>query len=129
MEVAEKKRFPKCERLRLKKDIDQLFNNGRSFIAYPLKIIYLPELEGDPSDAGMAVFISVPKKRIKGAVQRNSLKRIIRETYRLNKPAYFQKRKSLRLALMYISNEIVSYKIMEKAIQKTFKIINQSQTE
>ena len=44
MEDAERKIFPKSERLFLKKDIDRLFNIGQSFISYPLRVVYLSDV-------------------------------------------------------------------------------------
>ena len=127
MEVAERKRFPKSERLRLKKNLDQLFNNGQSFVSYPLKIVYLSKIAGNPSDMGIRILISVPKIRFKSAVQRNNVKRLIREAYRLNKNDYTSKGKSLYIAMIYVSNEIVTFANMEKAILKALTKIGQSQ--
>ena len=125
MEAAERKFFPKSERLYLKNDIDNLFRNGQSFLSFPLRIVYMSAPENNTSEAGISILISVPKKRIKRAVGRNRIKRIIRETYRLNKTPEInvQKEKRLHIAFMYISNEILPYKDMEKAMKKALKKI------
>ncbi|TPG62252.1 ribonuclease P protein component [Hymenobacter nivis] len=76
--------FPKEEHLCRKKLIDELFGKqSSSFGVYPLRIVWLPS-EG-PTGAPPQVLISVSKRGFKRAVDRNRLKRLIREAYRLNK--------------------------------------------
>lgn len=76
--------FKKTERLSSKKDIESLFKENKSIFIYPLKLAFrknnFPET-GFPS----RVLISVPKRNFKKAVDRNLLKRRIRESYRLLK--------------------------------------------
>ncbi|MGB1317379.1 MAG: ribonuclease P protein component, partial [Flavobacteriales bacterium] len=74
--------FGKKEKLCSKLVIDELFRSGKSFKTYPLRVIYNPLEE---SDSTAKLLISVPKKRFGKAVSRNRIKRLIRETYRLNK--------------------------------------------
>ena len=127
MEVVERNFFPKSERLSLKKDIDGLFDVGQSFISYPLRIVYLSDIGVDPSKSGISVLISVPKKRVKLAVNRNRIKRVIREALRCNKSMItdFCCLNNIRLsiAFMYVSNDILSYSDIEKAIIKALKNI------
>ncbi len=76
--------FPKEEHLCRKKLIDELFGKqGSSFGVYPLRIVWLPG--SAPTTAPPQVLISVSKRGFKRAVDRNRLKRLIREAYRLNK--------------------------------------------
>ncbi|MDR2916731.1 MAG: ribonuclease P protein component [Tannerella sp.] len=127
MEDAERKIFPKSERLFLKKDIDRLFNNGQSFISYPLRIVYLSDTGNNSPESGISILVSVPKKRIKRAVKRNRIKRLIRETFRLNKnaiiPHHILNGKHLHIAFMYVCNDILSYTDIEKAMLKALKSI------
>lgn len=78
--------FPKIEKLKSKKQIAKLFEEGHVITGYPLKLIYL-EAKEQPSkiQAGVAV----PKKNFKSAVARNRIKRLLRESYRLNKAIVF----------------------------------------
>ncbi|NML66745.1 ribonuclease P protein component [Hymenobacter sp. RP-2-7] len=76
--------FPKEEHLCRKKLIEQLFSKqGSSFGVYPLRLTWLPAPER--SSAPPQVLISVSKRTFKRAVDRNRLKRLIREAYRLHK--------------------------------------------
>lgn len=102
--------FGKKEKLCSKLVIDKLFKSGKSFKAYPLRVVYLPLSE---SDSAAKLLISVPKKRFGKAVSRNQIKRLIREAYRLNKPDLIEKwqadRKYFALAFVYIGNDIPNY--------------------
>jgi ribonuclease P protein component len=131
MEAAERRFFPKSERLYLKKDIDRLFGSGQSFISYPLRIVYLSDTGNTFPASGISVLIGVPKKRIRNAVQRNRIKRLIREAYRLNKNEILnhckQNGKYLQIAFMYVCNEIKPYTEMEKAILNAFAVIRRKE--
>ena len=110
--------FKKEERLSRKKIIESLFSDGRSFVQYPVKVVWLEwPLDGKyPAQ----VLISVPKRRFKRAVDRNLLKRRIKEAYRKNKQSFYdfltEKDKTCVLALLYVSGEIASYAEIEKKI-------------
>jgi ribonuclease P protein component len=132
MEPAERNLFPKRERLCLKKDIDRLFSDGQSFVAYPLRIIYRPDEEAGASpSSGISVFINVPKKRLRHAVRRNRMKRLIREACRLHKKELSelckQQQKRIHVACIYICDEIQTYADIEKAIRKALKIIRRKE--
>ena len=79
--------FNKKDKLKSKKLIEQLFENGQSVSAYPLRLVYL---QTNFDDAVIAkTGISVSKRNFKTAVARNRIKRLMREVYRLNKATYF----------------------------------------
>lgn len=76
--------FKKSERLNSKRLIDSLFSGGnKSLSAYPLRVVYMP-LNKTPKEPA-AILVSVSKRHFKRAVQRNRVKRQIREAYRKNK--------------------------------------------
>ena len=76
----------KEERLCSKKLIEQLFNGGtaRSMSSFPLRVVYVlvPRKEGQPQ---ASILISVPKRHFKHAVDRNRVKRQLRESFRRQK--------------------------------------------
>ena len=81
--------FNKQEKLKSKKLIEQLFIEGKSVSAYPLKLIYL-KIDHDgayPIKAG----VSVSKRKFKSAVNRNRIKRLLREAYRTHKHIIYEK--------------------------------------
>ncbi|MBJ7879642.1 ribonuclease P protein component [Gelidibacter salicanalis] len=79
--------YKKIEKLKSEKLIEKLFAEGKSVVAYPLRLVYLKTSFDDA--AIVKAGVSVSKRNFKKAVQRNRLKRLMREAYRLNKSAYF----------------------------------------
>lgn len=83
-----KNTLKKCERLSHKKDIEQLFTSGaKSILAFPVRAVYMPVPTDIPAgdERGNAVLVSVSKRYFKHAVDRNRVKRQIREAYRTHK--------------------------------------------
>ncbi|KFF19495.1 ribonuclease P protein component [Flavobacterium hydatis] len=75
--------YPKNERLKSKTTIGLLFSEGKSVSKYPLRLVYY---SGDiKQDEKIKMGVSTSKKYFKKAVERNYFKRVLRETYRLNK--------------------------------------------
>lgn len=113
--------FKKEERLCNKRLIDSLFHNGSSFLCYPFKISWLAAPAGQHVSA--QVVFAVSKKRYKHAVDRNLIKRRMRETYRLLKQHHLYNHlnaanKPILLSVAYIGKEIADYATFEKKMQK-----------
>ncbi|MFI1744700.1 ribonuclease P protein component [Thalassobellus sediminis] len=79
--------FNKKEKLKSKKLIDLLFTEGQSVSAYPLRLVYMSTSFDE--DIMAKTGISVSKRNFKTAIDRNRIKRLLRESYRLNKVTYF----------------------------------------
>lgn len=75
--------YPKNERLKSKTTIGFLFSDGKSVSKYPLRLVY--RRADEHSQGQTKIGVSVSKKYFKKAVDRNYFKRVLRETYRLNK--------------------------------------------
>ena len=75
--------YGKEEKLKSRKLVEQLFGKGKSFTLFPLKIIYLVEM--GPLDHPVKAGVSAPAKIFRKAVQRNRVKRLLREAYRTEK--------------------------------------------
>lgn len=108
--------FPKEERLRHKKLIEQLFREGSSFNLYPLRFVYIKHTL--PAATIPQVLISVSKKNFKKAVDRNRLKRQVREAYRRHKALLLtQELSSLQLlGILYIAKEKKPFKVIQKKL-------------
>lgn len=114
--------FTKAERVTGAKRIDAIFASGRSFISYPLRVVFAQH-EQSPTPS-CSILVTVPKKRIKKAVHRNRIKRLIREAYRLNKGLVNDielNEQSLDIAFVYIKDESSNYKEIDKAMKKALK--------
>ena len=117
MTPAPRNTFKKSERLCSRILMDCLFQgDNRTATAYPLRAVFLPVEE--EQQKGVSILISVPKKRFHDAVDRNRVKRQIREAYRKKKHALAeqvaQSGKGLLVALIYVSAEIETTEQIEK---------------
>ncbi|MGV3589692.1 MAG: ribonuclease P protein component, partial [Adhaeribacter sp.] len=108
--------FPKEERLCSKKLIAELFSKGSSFNLYPLRFVYIKQAQ--PEASPPRVLISVSKKYFKKAVDRNRLKRQMREAYRLNKHLLrAEEQYSVQLlAIIYIGKEKKPFNLIQKKL-------------
>lgn len=116
--------FPKQEKLKSKKIIKDLFEKGSSFYLYPFKILYIKNTE-TPSDLVPQLLISVSKRNFRRAVKRNRIKRLIREAYRLNKPALLTKIPAtlfpLAIGIMYVSKEELPFDSIQNKLILAFE--------
>lgn len=115
----------KHEILRSKKNIKELFDNGSSFFIYPFKVYYLYV---ENQDTNMVLF-SVPKKHLKRAVDRNLVRRRLKEAYRLNKSMIKSGTDipfSLSLTLIYIAESVISYTEIESKLKQVFVRLNKT---
>ena len=109
--------FNKKEKLKGKKAIENLFRSGHSFTSPPFRLIYKEIKEGS-SPARMTV--TVPKRLVKRAVDRNLIKRRTREAYRRNKTALYKKiiEKNLHFDILFIyqSEEVAAFNTIHNSV-------------
>lgn len=114
----------KSEKLKSRTIISDLFQRGRSDFIYPLKVLYLPVSD---ADVPAQVAFTVPKRGYKKAVQRNHIKRHMREQYRLQKPNLYkgleEKETTLAMMYIYVGKSIEDVSKLEKAFKKLSKKI------
>jgi len=123
-------KFSKQERLCSETRITELFQNGESFMSYPVRVVFLASKAVEKPR--IQVLMSVPKKKLKHAVDRNRVKRLLREAYRLNKhPLWAQVVESgfsLEIAFIWIPSEVLDYAKVEKkmkdAVEKFGKLLS-----
>ena len=109
--------------------MDRLFQgDNRSVSAYPIRAVFLPV---EPTaQQGVSVLISVPKKRFHDAVDRNRVKRQLREAYRKHKHALTsrmaERGEGLLIAFVYVSPQIESTDYIEKRMVRLLDKIGEA---
>lgn len=118
-------RLPKGERLYLREEIERLHSCGRSFVSYPIRIVWLAEpivTQTPGEQAQVAVMTSVAKRRFKHAVDRNRIKRMTRAAYRLHKAPLWQAATqhhcTIRVALQSVAKTMPTYPELEQAVER-----------
>jgi len=99
--------FKKAERLSKEKTIQELFNRGSSFYLYPFKVVYM--LNPDQAATSAQVLISVSSRNFPRAVDRNLIKRRVREAYRLQKEIIQYRSKKVVFAFLYTSKTVLPF--------------------
>lgn len=109
------KTFPKHSKLCGRQRIDALYHEGKKFVCWPLRVVYQP-VEGETQ-----LLVWAPKSFFRRAVDRNHLRRLMREAYRLNQDILLGGH--YRIAFLYMNRERVPYADVEKAMRKALKKI------
>ena len=111
--------LPKSERLSSLTAVRRLFADGASGFVYPFRYMVLKSESTTPT---VEVLFSVPKRNHKRANRRNTLKRRMREAYRLNNDALHaaiaEHGKEVYIAFVYSTKELLPYKTIEHAVRR-----------
>lgn len=112
----------KNERLKSRKGIEQIFAVGKSFAQYPLRVLYI-ELD-EPTAPTLQCAFSASTRHFKRAVQRNRVKRLMREAWRLQKNELTEHlegvSKKLAVFIIYTNSELPAYSLV---FEKTSRLI------
>lgn len=108
--------FPKSERLYKKKDIQELFDKGSSFYVYPFRVW----IQKHPGQHTNQILFSVSKRNFKKAVDRNLIKRRMREAFRLNKAA-LPGTSTWQMAYIYTAKDILEFGQIRDKMIASFK--------
>ena len=125
--------YPKNEKLKSKIIIDSLFSEGKSVSKYPLRLVYIPiDLVNikhfNDTNSLIKIGVSVSKKYFKKAVDRNYFKRVLRETYRLNKHLLLDNMsKPYAFMFFYQTKDRLSYQEINEKTIKLFEKFIESQ--
>lgn len=107
--------LPRSERLNSRKTIGRLFDRNEagniSMLVFPVRAVILQEEQG--AGGYPEILISVPKRVFKRAVDRNRIKRLIREAYRQQKISFPCK---TRIAFLYVGKELPLFASVQRAV-------------
>ena len=131
MKIKLRYTFKKEEKLKSRKIIEQLFKDAKSFSNFPFRVLWR---NNEDASAALQTGFAVSSKYFKKAVDRNRIKRLMREAYRLQKnelQSHLKKEhKSMAVFVIYIGNELPEYTfIFEKTsyvLNRLFKITNEN---
>ncbi|MDT0647252.1 ribonuclease P protein component [Zunongwangia sp. F260] len=119
--------FGRKEKLKSKKLIEILFQKGKSVKSFPLRLIYLP-IE-NKQHVQFQTGVSVPKRIVKTAVQRNRIKRLMREAYRKNKYLVTNASgTSYAFMILYMTPKEMGYEELFKAMEKLMGKFKEKET-
>ena len=111
-------KLSKEEKLRSRTSVDRLFDEGKSLMAFPLRAVYRLR---QPGDAPAQFLITIPKKRIRKAVMRVTLRRRTREAYRLNRRQLLLEPLAdlecgVDMAFIYLDNTPAPYSVISEKV-------------
>lgn len=128
--------FGKQERLKSRKQIEQLFKEGKSINVFPYRVRYL-NFAAMPHQSSLQAGIAVSKRSFKKAVHRNRIKRLTREAYRLQKLPLQQKladkNSKLVLFFMYTGKELPEFLLVKEKVRlildKLISVVDENSLE
>lgn len=121
----------KNEKLCSRTAVNLLFDEGKSLMAFPVRAAYRLRPQGEHP---VQFLISIPKKRIRKAVNRVTLRRRVREAYRLNRheqlmPALTQSGQGVDIAFVYLDSTPAPYSVIQEKVISLLTRISQAATE
>lgn len=114
-------RLKKNEKLCSVTAIDALFSSGgKGSIAFPLRMVWKKRAADSRAGAPVQFLISVPKKKLRHAVDRVTMRRRIREAYRLNRQLMPQSSEDEKfdVAFVYLATELMPYSRIEASMKR-----------
>jgi len=118
---AKRYTLPRSKSLKSKILIEKLFKQGKSVSKFPVRLVYL--YTDYDKDENFQVAFSVPKKKIKRAVDRNRIKRLMREAFRLQQH-HLPDDKKIVLMWIYTGKELPDYQKVFSSVEKIFESLS-----
>ncbi|MFZ1528549.1 MAG: ribonuclease P protein component [Ferruginibacter sp.] len=121
MQTSTRYFYRRANKLKSRKTIERLFKEGKNFSNFPFRVYWLP---GDPGSI-LQAGVGVPARHFKKAVERNRIKRLMREAWRLQKnpleQMLAQQEKSLCVFILYSGTDLPGY---DTIFEKTTHVLN-----
>lgn len=114
--------FLKSDRLKSKKQIEQLFVDGNSFIEFPLRVVWRCT---EATESSVQIAFSISKKNLPNAVHRNHIKRLLRDSYRYQNQALksivYEKGKELKMMFVFLDKQLWEFHDLDNKISVTLE--------
>ncbi len=116
------------ERLKREKDLNALFLSGKAHSFFPLRAVFVLAERREGEDSPVRVCVSAPKKKFRRAHDRNRIKRLLREAWRVRKSALYEAvppEKQLHLMLIFSGKELPDLETVSGAVEKAIPVLIQ----
>ncbi|MBK8388736.1 MAG: ribonuclease P protein component [Saprospiraceae bacterium] len=121
-------KLPNTERVKSPQRVSEIYHKGVAGFVYPFKYHFITQPSEKPDQSLLKICIAVSKKKFKHAVDRNRVKRLVKEAYRLNKMAFYDKpdnkNKQVELYLVFVGKVLPEYGVIEKGIKSIIQKID-----
>jgi ribonuclease P protein component len=120
-------KLPNTERVKSPQRVSEIYYKGVAGFVYPFKFHFLSQPSEHTEQPLLKICIAVSKKKFKHAVDRNRVKRLVKEAYRLNKMAFYENpdniNKQVELYLVFVGKDLPAYQVVEKGIKSIIQKI------
>ena len=117
--------FSRNEKLKGRKNTTLIFREGKTFLVYPLKVFYV--VESDDQPVVLKAGVGVSTRNFKKAVDRNRIKRLLRECFRKEKSALqsalLQGNKKALVFFLYVGKEMPDYSFISRKMKKVIQLL------
>lgn len=119
--------YQKKDKLKSRKQTQYLFSNGKSIGVFPIKLIYT--VETVDTEGLLQTGVGAPTRTFRKAVQRNRVKRLLREAYRLEKPTFLElfslEHKRINLFFLYGNAEVLTQVEIQSKVRSALVLLAQ----
>ncbi|MEY3873479.1 MAG: hypothetical protein RL363_200 [Bacteroidota bacterium] len=119
--------YQKKDKLKSRKQTQNLFSNGKAIGVFPIKLIYT--IEAIDTDGLLQAGVGAPTRTFRKAVQRNRVKRLLREAYRLEKPSFLTQfsleHKRINLFFLYGNAEVLPQAEIQNKVRSALALLAQ----